>query len=120
MQTFFIFLSIIHDRSCIVNNKNLNYKKMKLRRILCYILIFLFSTLVYAQNKEPAGIELCSEVHSFLKKNGFSPWTQNLVTSGENTFPYNIIVTFSSEQNTSPENLLLVFFHNFVDISSKC
>lgn len=87
---------------------------MKLRRILCYILIFLFCSLAYAQNKEPAGIELCNAVHSFLKKNGFSPSSQNLVAAGENTFPYNIIVTFTSEQNTSPENLLLVFFQEDV------
>ena len=87
---------------------------MKTRRILCYILILLFSLNAFAQNfaqnKEPSGIELCSAVHSFLKKNGFSPESQSLVISGENTFPYNIIVRFTPEQNTSPENLLLVFF----------
>ena len=83
---------------------------MKLRLYLCYILIFLFCSLGYAQNKEPSGIELCSQVHSFLKTNGFSPSSQSLVISGENTFPYNIIVTFTAEQQTSPENLLLVFF----------
>ena len=83
---------------------------MKLKQFLCYILIFLFSSLAYAQNKGPSGIELCNEVHTFLKKSGFSPSSQSLVISGENTFPYNIIVTFTPEQNSSPENLLLVFF----------
>ena len=92
---------------------------MKPRRLLCYILILLFSTLAYAQNKAPAGIELCNEVHSFLKANRFSPSTQNLVTSGENTFPYNIIVTFTPKQNTSPENLLLVFFQEDVPSNKK-
>ena len=87
---------------------------MKLRRILAYILIFLFCTTAFAQNKGPSGIELCSQVHSFLKKNGFSPVSQSLVISGENTFPYNIIVTFPAEQNTSPENLILVFFQEDV------
>ena len=87
---------------------------MKTRRILCYILIFLFCSIASAQNKGLSGIELCSEVHSFLKKNGFSPYSQSLVISGENTFPYNIIVTFPAEQNTSPENLLLVFFQEDV------
>ena len=80
---------------------------MKIRRILCCILIFLFSSLAFANNNKSTGIELCGEVHSFLKKNGFSPISQSLVVSGENAFPYNIIVTFSPEQNTSPENLLL-------------
>ena len=87
---------------------------MKIRQILCSILIFLFCSLAYAKNSRLAGIELCSDVHSFLKKNGFSPSTQSLVASGENTFPYNIIVTFSPEQNTSPENLLLIFFQDDV------
>lgn len=83
---------------------------MKLRRILCYILILLLNFSAIAQNKEHSGIELCNEVHSFLKKSGFSPESQSLVISGENTFPYNIIVRISPEQNTSPENILLVFF----------
>ena len=89
---------------------------MKIRRILCYILIFLFCTLANAQNKEPSGIELCGQVHNFLKKNGFSPVSQSLVVSGENAFPYNIIVTFPSEQKASPENLLLVFFQEDVPL----
>ena len=92
---------------------------MKLRRTLFYILIFLFCSLASAQNKRPSGIELCSEVHSFLKKNGFSPSSQSLVVSGENTFPYNIIVTFTPEQNTSPENLLLVFFQEDIPNNQK-
>ena len=87
---------------------------MKVRHILCSILIFLFCALAYAKNSRLTGIELCSDVHSFLKKNGFSPSTQSLLASGENTFPYNIIVTFSPEQNTSPENLLLIFFQDDV------
>lgn len=87
---------------------------MKVRRILCSILIFLLCALAYAKNSRLTGIELCSDVHSFLKKNGFSPSTQSLLASGENTFPYNIIVTFSPEQNTSPENLLLIFFQDDV------
>lgn len=87
---------------------------MKVRHILCSILIFLFCALAYAKNSRLTGIELCNDVHSFLKKNGFSPSTQSLLASGENTFPYNIIVTFSPEQNTSPENLLLIFFQDDV------
>lgn len=83
---------------------------MKLKHILCYILIFLSCTFANAQNRVNSGIELCNQIHSFLKKNGFSPSAQSLIVSGENTFPYNIIVTFEPEQQTSPENLLLVFF----------
>ena len=92
---------------------------MKIRRILCCILIFLFSSLAFANNNKSTGIELCGEVHSFLKKNGFSPISQSLVVSGENAFPYNIIVTFSPEQNTSPENLLLVFFQEDIPANQE-
>ena len=87
---------------------------MKVRHILCSILIFLICSLAFAKENKLAGIELCSNVHTFLKSNGFSPATQGLVVSGENTFPYNIIVTFSPEQNTSPDNLLLIFFQDDV------
>ena len=83
---------------------------MKIRQILCSILFFLTCSYAFAKDTRPAGIELCSEVHSFLKRNDFSPAAQSLVISGENAFPYNIIVTFTPEQNTSPENLILVFF----------
>ena len=83
---------------------------MKIRQILCSIIFFLTCSYAFAKDTRPAGIELCSEVHSFLKRNDFSPAAQSLVISGENAFPYNIIVTFTPEQNTSPENLILVFF----------
>ena len=92
---------------------------MKFRRFLCYILMLLFGTLAQAQSKGVSGIELCNEVHSFLKKNGFSPASQSLIVSGENTFPYNIIVTFNSEQNSSPENLILVFFQEDIPANQK-
>lgn len=92
---------------------------MKIRQILCSILILLTSSFVSAREKAPVGIELSSQVHTFLKKNGFSPSTQSLVVSGENTFPYNIIVTFTPEQNTSPENLILVFFQEDVPDNQK-
>ena len=81
---------------------------MKLRRTLCYIFLFFFCSLLHAQ------VELCGQVHSFLKKNGFSPLSQSLVVSGENAFPYNIIVNFAAEQNSSPENLIIVFFQEDV------
>ena len=92
---------------------------MKVRHILCSILILFFCSLVWAQDNKLAGVELCSNVHSFLKKNGFSPVTQSLLASGENTFPYNIIVTFSPEQKTSPENLLLIFFQDDIPSNQK-
>lgn len=74
------------------------------------IIIFYFSFL-YASNSESnlTGIELCNQVYSNLKDNSFNPYTQNLVTSGENTFPYNILVDVPSK-NFSDKNLILVFY----------
>ncbi len=83
---------------------------MKIRKILCTILILLSTSLAAAKENRLRGIELSTYVHTFLKQNGFSPAAQSLVVSGENTFPYNIIVTFTPKENSSPENLLLVFF----------
>ena len=85
-------------------------------KFLCYLLIFLFcSGHVFAQSERKTGLELSDSINSFLKKNGYSPYNQSLVISGENAFPYNVIVTFKShEQRISHENLLLVFFQDDV------
>lgn len=97
---------------------------MKLRtRILCLAsLLSAFSA--YAGPKvEKKGTELSTSVFSFLKKNGFSPETQSLVASGENSFPYNNIVHLSENQEYN-ENLLLIFFQedveNNTDLIKNC
>ncbi len=54
------------------------------------------------------GLDLCNSVYTFLKKNGFSPETQSLITSGANTFPYNISIKFQSENPNEKENLVLI------------
>ncbi|MBP5519160.1 MAG: hypothetical protein J6X84_01080 [Treponema sp.] len=87
---------------------------MKVRQFFCSILIFFFCSLAAAQSNSVAGTELCNQVHSFLSKNNYSPENQKLLASGINNFPYNIIVTFSPKENTSSENLILVFFQEDV------
>ena len=92
---------------------------MKLRtRILCLAsLLSAFSA--YAGPKvEKKGTELSTSVFSFLKKNGFSPETQSLVASGENSFPYNNIVHLSENQEYN-ENLLLIFFQEDVENNTE-
>ena len=83
---------------------------MKLRhRILCSLLVFfLFSTGIFGESRL-TGLELCDSIYNSLKKSNFTPYTQSLVTSGENTFPYNIGIKIPGNQN-SGENLVFVFF----------
>ncbi len=83
---------------------------MKLRTVLLCSIIFLFSALcpAFSQEKKVYGTELCNTVYDFLKKNGYSPLTQSLVTTGENAFPYNISVKFTTN-NENAENLVFVF-----------
>ena len=88
---------------------------MKKRRLLCTLItLFLCSFTLFGQKNALKGIELSNSVFSFLKKCDFSPSTQSLVVSGENTFPYNIIVTLNPEQDTHTENLLLIFYQEDV------
>lgn len=84
---------------------------MKSRKnFLLFLLMFFlsFSSLSAADNSLK-GIELCNSVYNFLDKYHFSPISQNIVTSGENTFPYNIIINKKTDDKTN-KNLVLVFF----------
>lgn len=88
---------------------------MKSRKnFLLFLLMFFlsFSSLSAADNSLK-GIDLCNSVYSFLDKYHFSPISQNIVTSGENTFPYNIIINKKADDKTN-KNLVLVFFQEDV------
>ena len=104
--------------TCKVNNKNLNYITMK-KKLFFGVALLIFSFALYASE----GIDLCNSVYSILKKNNFAPLTQNLVTSGENTFPYNITVDFSpsnsSQSQQNEKHLLLVFYQEDVPENEK-
>ena len=77
-------------------------------RLFCSIILFLTVIFPASAQTKVYGLELCNSVYNFLKKNGFNPETQSLVTSGENTFPYNISVTFNSPDSSTKENLVLI------------
>ncbi len=87
-------------------------------KLLPYLLIFIFCSIqmqVYGQDVQKSGLELSDSIYSFLKKNGYSPYNHTLVTSGENAFPYNVSITFkSNETRLSHENLVIVFFQDDV------
>lgn len=78
-----------------------------------FVLIFIFHcTYIFGQDSNiqqsiPEGISLCNEVFSTLKKSKCNPKIQALVSSGENEFPYNIIM--NSEKNDSSDQLIFTF-----------
>ncbi|MCR4954374.1 MAG: hypothetical protein K6A43_09900 [Treponema sp.] len=58
----------------------------------------------------PQGTKLCNELYKDLKKNGFSPRTQNLTSSGTNDFPYNITISNKAYENSAfADNLIFEF-----------
>lgn len=66
-----------------------------------------FWNFVFAAENSINGIQLCDNMFSFLKKNKINPQAQYLLSSGENSFPYNILISNSIED--SEENLVLAF-----------
>ena len=80
-------------------------------KYLCSILLFLFIQMQsFGQNLPISGLELSDSISSFLRKNGYTPYNQSLVTSGENTFPYNVSITIKAKNpSETKENLILIF-----------
>lgn len=77
-------------------------------RFYCIFLLLILALEPVFAGETLYGTELCSSVFNFLKKNGFSPATQSLVTSGENAFPYNVSVNFPSKDGSEAENLIFI------------
>ncbi|WP_407429299.1 hypothetical protein [Treponema sp.] len=80
---------------------------MHLNKIITVFFIF-FSIFfkIFPENtsaSQPYGSELSKTLQNILIKNGFSPVTQELSATGQNTFAYNLTVEFNAK--TSPENL---------------
>lgn len=92
---------------------------MKFRKNLLFLLLTFFVSIssLSANTNSEKGIDLCNSVFDFLNKNKFSPYAQNIITSGENTFPYNIIIDKNSNEKTN-KNLIIVFFQDDV-LSNK-
>lgn len=91
--------------------------KSKKNFLLFLLMFFLsFSSLTAADNSLK-GIDLCNYVYNFLDKYHFSPVSQNIITSGENVFPYNIIINKKSADKNN-KNLIIIFFQEDV-LSNK-
>lgn len=81
--------------------------------ILFFFCLNFFSLFAQSENTLK-GIELSDSVYNLLKSTDLHPYTQSLVTSVENTFPYNILVNIPSSQKTDT-NLLLIFFQEDIN-----
>ena len=86
--------------------------------ILTFLFFLIISTLfIYGQsnseyNQSFNGQELSNKVYSKFYQKELDIRTQNLVTSGENSLPYNIIINFEPAEKSrslSSKQLLLVF-----------
>ena len=85
------------------------------------IILFLFfsQVLLFSQS-------ISDKMYNLLLSESFSPLTQNLVSSGENDFNYNIIVEFDSKNLNDEKkvsNLIFIFnqedffYHDFLNNS---
>lgn len=92
---------------------------MKFRKHLLFLLLTFFVSIssLSANSNSEKGIDLCNSIYNFLNKYKFSPYVQNIITSGENTFPYNIIIDKNSKEKNN-KNLIIVFFQDDV-LSNK-
>ena len=86
------------------------------RFALLFFLTFISLTSICANSlveEELTGVELCDEVYNFLDENSLSPIAVDLLSSGENNFPYNIEININSE-NYSSQNFVFTFFQEDV------
>lgn len=100
---------------------------MNIRKLFT-IVLFLFITSFGALNcnesyhmqliSSPRGIELCDKIYSFLEQNDFTPEKQELLSSDENVFPYNIVININSKTNSN-KNIIFTFFQEDVLPHSK-
>lgn len=83
---------------------------MKKRLFLLYI-ILISHFFLNAQN-------LSNSVYKSLKKSGFSVKTQSLILSGENNFPYNILLEHKADE-ISGKNLIILFYQEDFQKNSR-
>ncbi|MCR4735643.1 MAG: hypothetical protein K5829_11625 [Treponema sp.] len=72
-------------------------------------LLFFINFVIFSATAIPKGTKLCDEIFKDFKKNGLAPRVHNLITSGTNDFPYNILITNKTSQNSLlADNLIFV------------
>lgn len=87
------------------------------KKALFYAIFSLFTHTLFAQTS------LCNSVYTFLKNNGCKTTTQSLVSTGTNSFPYNISAEFPGKLTDDNEFFFdttnLYFMFNQEDILSN-
>lgn len=71
-----------------------------------FLLIFLLPSLS-SQNSVPKGISLCDNIYSFFSDLNFNLEKQEIIASGDNTFPYNIVLHFDRQNPYDQNNLII-------------
>ena len=80
------------------------------KKLLCSIIfLFQFLQLPLCAAGRKSGIELCDELFNILRKQDFNPQIQNIVSKGENQFPYNIVIYNNNSTENTNDNLILFF-----------
>lgn len=80
-----------------------------IKKALFFAVFTILSHTLFAQTS------LCNSVYNFLNLNGCKPVTQSLISTGTNSFPYNISAEFSGKNISAddnfytPSNLYLIF-----------
>ena len=78
------------------------------RTIIAILSLILFKNTFSAESKALTGLELCNKTWSLLSSSKLKPVSNEIVSSSENTFPYNI--TINNKKKDSDTNLLIVSF----------
>ena len=73
------------------------------------IFLFIFLLLPLSASGRKSSLELCDELFNILRKQDFNPQVQNIVSKGENQFPYNIVIYNKNNPEKANENLILFF-----------
>lgn len=73
---------------------------------LSLFVFFSFSLNLYSQQSEIHGLELCDELSQYIEKLEMDVKKQEIITSPENNFPYNIVVNFPA--NAEDSNNLII------------
>lgn len=85
--------------------------RMNSRKKILYSIIFLFHffLLPLCAIGRKSGLELCDELFNILRRQDFNPQIQNIVSKGQNQFPYNIVIYNNNLPEKNNENLILFF-----------
>lgn len=80
---------------------------MRKRIFILSCIIFTFSCVLFAQDYYPKGNKLCDSIFYYLERNNLTPEKQEIISSPDNNFPYNIVIKFNSNKLPCDDNLVI-------------